>query len=207
LIGASANIAKKRPNFRFRHVNVFNNCTTRRIAARGILLFPYSDDAFDFVFLASVFTHLHGAEVRHYLDEIARVLRPGGRAVVTVFLLTEESRGLIASGHASQALKHPCGDGFVTDPTMPEGAVGFEADAVFGWVADRGLRTAAFYPGSWSGRTAAGLSYQDVLILEAGPKPDVFGPRRMDPPPVTLVEFFALSLPEREGLSADGPFL
>jgi SAM-dependent methyltransferase len=48
--------------------------------------FPYDDGEFDLVIAGSLFTHLQSAEVaRRYLDEIARVLRPGGAAFTTWF--------------------------------------------------------------------------------------------------------------------------
>ena len=56
------------PNFRFRHVDVLN----RAYNPQGRLdpenfEFPYPQDAFDFVFLTSVFTHMRPPEMRHYL--------------------------------------------------------------------------------------------------------------------------------------------
>ena len=48
--------------------------------------FPYPDAAFDAVLLASVFTHMPPAETRQYLGELARVMRPGAQALVSVFL-------------------------------------------------------------------------------------------------------------------------
>jgi len=38
----------------------------------------------------SLFTHLRPAEANRYLAEISRVLKPGGRALVTGFLLNSE---------------------------------------------------------------------------------------------------------------------
>ena len=87
-----SNIASKHPNFHFRHVDVLN----RHYNPEGRLdpeafEFPYPDEAFDFAFLTSVFTHMRPPEMRHYLGEIRRVLRPGGRCLMTFFLLNEES--------------------------------------------------------------------------------------------------------------------
>src|SRR5919197_667302 len=71
------NIASKHPNFHFRHVDILN----RAYNPEGRLdpeefEFPYPAEAFDFVLLTSVFTHMLPPEVRHYLREIRRVLRP-----------------------------------------------------------------------------------------------------------------------------------
>lgn len=47
--------------------------------------FPFDDNAFDSVLLASVFTHMPLVEIEHYLHEIYRVLGPGGRVLLSVF--------------------------------------------------------------------------------------------------------------------------
>ena len=76
------------PNFRFRHADVYNREYNPggRVPAAAFR-FPYPDAAFDFVFATSVFTHLLPADAAHYLAELGRVLRPGGRGLATVFLL------------------------------------------------------------------------------------------------------------------------
>ena len=45
---------------------------------------PAEAGALDMVAAHSLFTHLHEPEARHYLAEIARVLKPGGRAVISL---------------------------------------------------------------------------------------------------------------------------
>lgn len=48
--------------------------------------FPYDDSAFDTIVLASVFTHMSPGETRQYLGEMARVMRPGAKALFSIFL-------------------------------------------------------------------------------------------------------------------------
>jgi SAM-dependent methyltransferase len=48
--------------------------------------FPYPAEAFDSVVLSSVFTHMPPNEVRHYLGELVRVMRPGAKALLSIFL-------------------------------------------------------------------------------------------------------------------------
>ena len=49
----------------------------------GASLAPFGDAAFDFAFSLQVFQHVPDRDViAAYLDEVARVLRPGGRAVL-----------------------------------------------------------------------------------------------------------------------------
>ena len=154
------------PNFRFTHADVWNRQYNRggRVAAREYRL-PYADASFDFVINTSVFTHMHAGDVRHYMDEFARVLKPGGRALVTVFLLDAEVRQLIDAGRSSQNLRHRFGEGWVVERDAPEDSIGFEREAFLEWFATRGFRSLAVHPGGWCGRTRY-LSYQDLTIWE-----------------------------------------
>ncbi len=62
---------------------------------RPTSVFPYSDGSFDTAFLASVFRDMLPKDVRHYLYETARVLKPGGRSLTSLSLLNEESSALM----------------------------------------------------------------------------------------------------------------
>ena len=60
--------------------------------------FPYDDDRFDVVCAFEVFMHLSLEGVRNYLGEIARVLRPGGLAVVTFVAIYPGEEALAHGG-------------------------------------------------------------------------------------------------------------
>jgi glycosyltransferase involved in cell wall biosynthesis/SAM-dependent methyltransferase len=47
--------------------------------------FPFTDESFDSILLASVFTHLTIEDADHYLTEMARVLSGGGKIMLSVF--------------------------------------------------------------------------------------------------------------------------
>lgn len=92
------NISAGCPNFHFHHADLDN---THYHGGRGdaaTYKFPFADNTFDVVFAASVFTHLVPGSAQNYLNEIARVLRHGGRAMLSFFLLTDEWRAIVASG-------------------------------------------------------------------------------------------------------------
>jgi hypothetical protein len=91
------------------------------------------------------------------------VLAPGGRALITLFLLDDESRAAIAAGTAGLPFLDPDGQVAVISEDLPEEAVAYDR----GWVAAalerHGLAMAATEPGSWSGREdARGL--QDLVV-------------------------------------------
>jgi SAM-dependent methyltransferase len=118
--------------------------------------FPYDDAAFDFAFATSVFTHLRPEAADRYLAETARVLRPGGRALLTFFLAGEPVGDYV----------HRVGPALAVDPEVPEEAIAYPE----AWVRDRaaahGLRVREpVHPGTWAGRPE-GRSFQDLVVLD-----------------------------------------
>lgn len=155
------------PNFTFTHVDVANGSynpaghdTAERFA------FPYADSSFDFVFLTSVFTHMMPAEIERYTEEIARVLRVGGRCLATFFLLNEQSQSLIAAGKGTQLFTELSPPYAVVDPDAPENAIAYEEHWVMSQLSKVGLqaRVPPSY-GSWCGRQLF-TSYQDIVVAD-----------------------------------------
>ena len=83
-------ISSQDPRFRFDYFELKSAYTVLDGQAGTIdaetFRFPYADAAFDSVVLASVFTHMPPGETRQYLGEMARVMRPGAKALFSVFL-------------------------------------------------------------------------------------------------------------------------
>jgi SAM-dependent methyltransferase len=85
-------ITSRFPHFRFTAIDLFNAAyKPRGRISPSRFTFPYSDEEFDLAILYSVFTHMLTADFEHYLMELARVLKKGGRVVATFFLLNERS--------------------------------------------------------------------------------------------------------------------
>lgn len=161
---ADRNITARWPSFRFRHVDLHNQTynPTGTIAPLDFE-FPYPDASFDYAVVASVFTHMRGPEIRRYLGELTRVLRIGGRAFTTWFLLDAQSDAAIRDGRAGFRLVHPAGDGFTSDPAEPEKALGFRRREAIGWSEQAGLKVTEIHAGSWTGLD--GPTFQDVIVL------------------------------------------
>ena len=107
--------------------------------------FPYPADAFDSCLLASIFTHMPPQEVRRYLRELGRVMRPGGKIVLSIFFSPDgEVQTLdegvnvfhnpqeFAADLASSAFSHRRvghryvrGEGFQPDDSQPPLASGY----------------------------------------------------------------------------------
>jgi SAM-dependent methyltransferase len=158
-------ISANAPHFRFVLADVFNgdyNPRGREAAAR--YRFPYESAAFDVVFATSVFTHMPAAEVGNYLREIARVLAPGGRCLITWFLLNDESRAMLQAGKAVLDFRHPVEHGLSIDARNPERAIAYDESFVTTLYEHCGLvLQRPLLPGQWCGR-AAFVSGQDMCV-------------------------------------------
>jgi SAM-dependent methyltransferase len=152
------------PNFRFALSDIHNALyNPGGSVTASAYRFPYDDDAFDLVVATSLFTHLATDDALHYLDEVARVLAPGGRVLLTFFVLDETSRALIAQGRSTQPFVARDDHSAVVDPHLPEEAIAYDGAWLRAALGARGLRDAEIHPGAWSGRRPA-TSYQDIVI-------------------------------------------
>ncbi len=102
--------------------------------------------------------------MEHYLSEIVRVMRPGGRCLMTYFLLNEESESLMRAGASTLPFEFG-GDGCrIANRQLPEAVVAYEEAAIrslfqrYGLHIDEPIRY-----GSWCGREVY-LSYQDIVL-------------------------------------------
>jgi SAM-dependent methyltransferase len=167
-------ITPRYPNFRFTLADVFNGeYNPHGRTAPVDYRLPFPDAAFDIVVLTSVFTHMLPAEKEHYVDEIARVLKPGGRCFATYLLLNSHSLRLMEAGSSGTRFKHRVGPCMVVDSKVPELSVAYDESYVLDVFERRGLSThGGVYYGSWSGGErngrASGLSQDLVLGVRRG---------------------------------------
>jgi SAM-dependent methyltransferase len=145
-------ITGRYPGFRFHHADLQSRAYNPggRLSAADYR-FPFPDRSFDFVLLSSVFTHMLPDAVERYLEEIARVLAPGGVAVESYFLLNDESRRGVEEGRSfiRFAVRHPSGLCRLHDAETPESAVAVEEEFVLGVHASVGLRVRDIRRGGW----------------------------------------------------------
>jgi SAM-dependent methyltransferase len=158
-------ITGRHPTFRFHRADLTSHAYNPqgRVSASAYR-FPFPDQAFDFIFLGSVFTHMLPDAVEHYLGEISRVLATGGVCVATYFLLNDESRGGVDAGLSfmSFRVEHPSGLCRLHDPTVPEAAVALEETFVRRIHEQAGLRIRDVRRGRW---WSGGRHDHDVLTV------------------------------------------
>jgi len=76
--------------FRFEHFNGYSAMyNPGGSVATSEYCFPVADNSIDLALGASIFTHLTEVDMRHYLAETARALKPAGVALVTIHTLDE----------------------------------------------------------------------------------------------------------------------
>lgn len=166
-----ANIAARYPNFTFAHFDVedkLHNPTGTQEMTNYVL--PRPDQSVDKVFGWSVFTHMWERDIRHYLKEFHRVLKPGGRALLTCYVLTPE---IIAKAQETNLTKfnirfeHQVNDHcWVNDLEFPLGSIGYSPEAFRSMVDNAGLvMERDFLRGAWSGYHAEPEDGQDALVL------------------------------------------
>jgi SAM-dependent methyltransferase len=162
------NISGSHPNFDFRVADVQSGRYNPKGKYKSSdFRFPYPDGSFDVVFLASVFTHMLPPDVKHYMYEIVRVLKPGGRCLITYFLLNAESSALIKNGKGQAPIlnfEHEMQGARAAYVENPEAAIAYPEAFVRDLYGECGLelREPLRY-GKWCGRTD-GMSRQDVVI-------------------------------------------
>lgn len=161
-------ISTRREDFRFTWAPVYNRKYNPFGSISGAeYRFPYPDASFDFVFATSLFTHLTLADAAHYLREIKRVVRPGGRCLLTFFVLTPEALAEVEAGRVSLDFRHPIDGGRTIDPREPEAATAFEVPALESMFGDAGLEIdRPIRYGRWA-NAPEGVAGQDIVLATA----------------------------------------
>jgi SAM-dependent methyltransferase len=160
-------VTSRNPRFVFIHQDIhskFYNPNGSLVASKLVLPFP--DGSFDLVVLWSVFTHMYPRDIVHYLAEISRVLKPGGKVAASYYLYNDEILQKSAESRRYFAFTLP--DCRTSNPNNPEDAIAVRDS----WLADvyqeAGLRPTPIMYGGWSGHTQpkdlAMTNLQDIVI-------------------------------------------
>ena len=165
-------------NFEFIHFDV-NNAIYAPAQKDTKSKWPVESESFDLTTALSVWTHLNEEDALFYFKEISRVLKPGGRAIVTFFLLDEvyekslsmrsgqEGRFHMTSqnkwvfdqpSYRSDAWLHP------KWTKVPERAIGITNVGLDRLTSNSGLKLIEQHQGNW--KEVPGVFFQDVLIFQ-----------------------------------------
>jgi GT2 family glycosyltransferase/SAM-dependent methyltransferase len=160
-------ITRIMPRFEFVHADIFNGAynPSGRERSRDYR-FPAADRSIDVCLAASLFTHLRADDARHYFDETSRVLKRGGRALFSFFVLDERSLASMRDRRAAFNFDSPADppDVYTVSRDVPEWAIAVTSDAVVRWATSSGLEIEHFLPGFWAPDENC-TSFQDIVIL------------------------------------------
>lgn len=160
---------RKFPNFHFIHADLFSTYYNPEGKLRAEeYRFPLEDDRFDIVWSSSLFTHLQLQVVDRYLEEMARVLKPGGHVWNTYLLLDEFSEPhVLAPRRDGRWMKFPVDGGRVTYRDKPEAVVALYKDRVLALHQKHGLQVTLTGLSNWSGgRPKVNFKGQDLIIAQ-----------------------------------------
>lgn len=159
-------IASEHPNFHFQQADVFNTHYNPGGSVKADKYrLPFEDAKFDFVYGLSLFTHMLPDEVRNYLANTARVLKPGGRSIFTYLLLNDDSEAAIAAGRTGHSkLPYDHGDYRVRSEESPEDQVALGERLVRSAYESAGLLIIEpILYGDWA-RRADAITRQDIVL-------------------------------------------
>ncbi len=167
---AQGNIASRLEGHRFVHMDIYNDAYWRKgtLSARE-WLDGFGEREFDVVVAKSLFTHVLPDELDVYLKGICERLKPGGRALLTFFILSGVQQDFATAGRNRLSFRPYGDDGrcSIRNPMAPTAAVAYDEQ----YLLDR-LRAAGFridghtiHHGVWTG-SPEGLSFQDIVVVE-----------------------------------------
>ena len=159
------NISKNTPNFFFHHVDVKNGTYNPggKIKADDFI-FPFGENTFDFCFGASLFTHMQPSAVKHYLNEIHRIVKPNKKCYFNFFIFNDKSINLIRSEKTQDSFLADSGDFLLQNSEIPDQAIAFNENFLKNVLMDCGFVIDSMYYGSFSGFSSHNPE-QDFIIF------------------------------------------
>ena len=160
------NIEPLHPNIHFQIADLYN----KRYNPKGKYnseeyIFPFEDDSFDFILLSSIFTHLLPEELNHYMSEISRVLRKGGKVSITYFLMDDKGKKSIEEGKEIMGFKYDFGVYRTVHDVILQSAICYDESYIKELYPKYGLKIEEpIYRGKWRGYPGTLNRTQDLIF-------------------------------------------
>jgi SAM-dependent methyltransferase len=164
--------------FSFIHLDVSNQVFAPNQNG-GKMKWEIADESIDIVTALSVWTHMNEDDAVFYFHEVNRVLRPGGKAIITFYLLddlyhvsvnnwTEQLGKYNNSYQNSRIFNTPSSDSknwiHPDWAVRPEETIGVTPAAIQTMLDGTRLSQTETFVGNW--KEVPGVFYQDVLVFE-----------------------------------------
>lgn len=168
----------KSDNYKFIHLDVANPTYA---SDQSVILksWPIKDESQDLVTALSVWTHMSETDAVFYFSEIHRVLKKGGKAIITFFLLDEDYENSLGKRSDEPGRFHfTTQNGWIFDlpaynsenwftlktAKHPEDAIAITKEGLRILQEKSGLKLVNYYPGNW--KEVPSVFFQDILIFE-----------------------------------------
>ncbi len=163
--------SEKYKNFNFLWHDTYNKSYNPNGKKENLVFrFPFEDSSLDCIFLFSVFTHMYIKDAENYMFEVARILKPGKKCIITWYLLNEQSLKSIKDGNCRndiiEEFKYEIPGGLTTRKDEPEYCMAYKEDLVrnlydrAGLIIEEPIRY-----GAWSGRED-GFRFQELVFAK-----------------------------------------
>jgi len=165
-------------NYKFLHLDVANP-TYANSQSSVLRSWAIERGSQDLVTALSVWTHLNEKDATFYFKEIARVLKKGGKSIVTFFYLDDKYQQSLSKRSDATGRFHSTNQNewvfdikaydsvnwFTTRLAKnPEDVIGVNEAGMETLLKKSGLKLLQYYPGNW--KEIPGVFFQDVLIFE-----------------------------------------
>ncbi len=165
-------------NYNFIHFDVANP-TYASNQSTELKPWPIPDNSQDLVTALSVWTHLNEVDSIFYFKEIQRVLKKGGKAIITFFLMNDEYKESLSRRTDELGRYHgtpqkewifnlkayDSANWYTTAIARnPEDVIGVTQEGMDILIKTSGLKLVQYYPGNW--KEIPGIFFQDTLIFE-----------------------------------------
>jgi SAM-dependent methyltransferase len=168
------NYASQLPSLRFDHLDVYSYKYQQDVDKTAeSVRFPYPDASFDFVCSFAVFMHMLPSAIGRYLLETRRVLRPQGRALLTIPIVFDPEKPPSILGNSDER-PIPVGGGIYSPAPGHHASMAFDRDLIADLVDDSGLHVARFIPHFLGEATGLAPDVHhaaggDALVLQSEP--------------------------------------
>ncbi len=161
------NIQSRYPNFHFSHIDVrhpgYN--PEGRLSPEQVR-FPVETESVDLAVLSSIFTHLLPSAVQAYTREIARVLRSGGRSLISFLLMNKAAEQAVINGTTIFDFGTWLGPCATFAPDEPTKGVAYLEDYAFGVLQTNGLQVEAVCYGNWRNFRSYEIEHDWVAVVK-----------------------------------------
>lgn len=157
-------ISAQFPNFHFHHQPLYNDLYTSGGKKATETSFPVADSSMDIAVANSLFTHLVLEETEKYIQEAARILKPGGKFYATFFVRNaQREEGM--KNLEDFSFPHRYEKYSLMNKKVKSANVAFDQEFLESLFAENDLEISQRRFGQWAGPSEAAIDFQDVYVL------------------------------------------